>query len=322
MDVGLTATASLGALLCMIRKRLEGRFILVLSAAYFLFFVTYRALFIEHVVIVVPLLAIMSGIGLVTPLNLWWKEARGGDVDERKAKVKVNARRNSMPVLPVISLSLSVFYALAAVPLAWNDSILISPADDSRGQDVLTIIRVYSNETDYIITDSQTLAFIAGRDVPPDLVDTSSMRISSGYLDSNDVIRSTEEYRVKVIAFCTGRLVILGEFLQYVKASFKLIGDFEGCQVYGRSVSSVSYSLYNIQSTGEFIMYHGNNRSCFGNMSRELATREYETGPDQGITNLYSVVFPPLLVLNSVFPGANDSDLNPHGRRIFRRRLS
>jgi hypothetical protein len=251
MDLGLTSLASIGALLCVIRKRLEGRFILILSGVYFLFFVAYRALFIGHVVIVLPLLAIMSGIGLVAPLNLWWKEARGGDANERRGKVKAEARRNSLFVLLVIGLC--VIYAVAAVPVARNDSILISAANDidSRGQDVVAIIRAHSNQTDYIITDSQMLAFVAGRDVPPDLVDTSDMRIRSGYLDSNDVIRSAEEYRVKVIAFCTGRLILLGEFVQYVKANFGLVANFEGCQVYARSDSSVSCDLCNIQSTDE-----------------------------------------------------------------------
>jgi hypothetical protein len=186
----------------------------------------------------------MSGVVLVAPINLGLKvflkgrEENAGKVDETGKSVIAKTRHKELSILGVLitlNMILSVFYCMAAVWVVKYDLGLISPRDNPRFRDAVEIIKTYAGTTDYIITDEQILAFFAERDVPPNLVDTSHMRISSGYLDSEMVIELAEQYRVKVIVLWTGRLKRLEDFVNYVKVNYELVKDYgSGHEVYVR----------------------------------------------------------------------------------------
>jgi hypothetical protein len=83
-----------------------------------------------------------------------------------------------------------------------------------------------TKKTDWIISDDQLTVFVADRNMPPELCDTSFMRISSGYLTANELINLSEKYNVKVIIFWTGRLIQLKDFLNYTQRNFKCLKKF------------------------------------------------------------------------------------------------
>lgn len=71
-----------------------------------------------------------------------------------------------------------------------------------------------------IITDDQGLAFLAARDVPPDLTDTSFNRINSGYLQAREVIDQGERYDVRLMLLWTGRLGLMPEVVRWAEKRF------------------------------------------------------------------------------------------------------
>jgi hypothetical protein len=57
----------------------------------------------------------------------------------------------------------------------------------------------------FVVVDNQLVAFLAGRSVPPQLVDTSAKRISTGYLTSADVIDAILSYTPSHLIFAYER---------------------------------------------------------------------------------------------------------------------
>ncbi len=53
----------------------------------------------------------------------------------------------------------------------------------------------------FVATDNQSVAYMAGRSVPPPLVDTSEARVTSGSLKTEQVLRALDEYRVDALVW-------------------------------------------------------------------------------------------------------------------------
>jgi hypothetical protein len=82
-----------------------------------------------------------------------------------------------------------------------------------------------------IITDDQGLAFLAARDVPPGLTDTSYTRISTGYLQAREVIDQAEQYKVSLVLFWTGRLSSMPEVVEWAEKRFPLRIELGGGRI-------------------------------------------------------------------------------------------
>ncbi len=76
-----------------------------------------------------------------------------------------------------------------------------------------------------VITDSQFTAGLADRDTPPNLVDTSNVRLSSGYLTMQELEVEGARPDVRAVAFVTGRLYTdhRVEFYQWVHQHYRLV---------------------------------------------------------------------------------------------------
>src|SRR6266487_1686701 len=76
----------------------------------------------------------------------------------------------------------------------------------------------------YIITDGQFVASLANRNTPPDLVDTSMVRITSGYLTPQQLIAAASQPQVHAVLFFTNRLRMpqLAAFYPWVTQHFHL----------------------------------------------------------------------------------------------------
>jgi hypothetical protein len=70
-----------------------------------------------------------------------------------------------------------------------------------------------------VITDAQFLVAQANRSTPPQLVDTSLVRIKSNYLSDDQLIQIAEQSNVRTILFYTGRLYQMQRFSSWVSKS-------------------------------------------------------------------------------------------------------
>jgi 4-amino-4-deoxy-L-arabinose transferase-like glycosyltransferase len=71
-----------------------------------------------------------------------------------------------------------------------------------------------------VITDDQFGAALAGRDTPPELVDTSMVRVESGSLTAAEVEHMATRDRVPVIVFATGRLTLVPGLVDWAETSY------------------------------------------------------------------------------------------------------
>jgi hypothetical protein len=78
-----------------------------------------------------------------------------------------------------------------------------------------------------VLSDDQYVAALANRDVPPQLVDTSAVRITSGYLTTPELERYITRNRIHVILFANGRFDLLPGFRDWVAARYTQVETFD-----------------------------------------------------------------------------------------------
>ena len=80
----------------------------------------------------------------------------------------------------------------------------------------------------WIVTDAQFIAALAGRDTPPTLVDTSQVRIKTGYVTLPQLIQEASQPRVRAVLFYTDRLRLpnVAAFHAWVAQHFHLVHDY------------------------------------------------------------------------------------------------
>jgi hypothetical protein len=95
-------------------------------------------------------------------------------------------------------------------------------------QQVVKDLQTYTQPNQLVITDSQFLVALAGRSTPPDLVDTSSVRVQSGYLTARQLITDAARPQVQAILFYTGRLrpPQLAPFDTWVTTHYRLVRNY------------------------------------------------------------------------------------------------
>ncbi|HXJ79705.1 MAG TPA: glycosyltransferase family 39 protein [Candidatus Methylomirabilis sp.] len=88
-------------------------------------------------------------------------------------------------------------------------------------EEAIALIRRHTSREHLVVSDQQLQLFLADREPPPALVDTSLTRIASGSLTDQAAIDVSEHARM--IVFWTGRLERLTEFARWVRARFVLV---------------------------------------------------------------------------------------------------
>jgi 4-amino-4-deoxy-L-arabinose transferase-like glycosyltransferase len=81
-------------------------------------------------------------------------------------------------------------------------------------------LQAATKPSDLVITDDQYLLALAGRDTPPQLVDTSLVRVSSGSLTTAAVEAMAEGSHVRGFLFSTGRLSQLEDLESWVELRY------------------------------------------------------------------------------------------------------
>jgi hypothetical protein len=171
----------------------------------------HHPLFGHHLVVLIPPLAIAGAVG--------WN-------DLPQVRERLLNRRDAAAAGRIIG-ALTVFLDVALVLLllstcavriaaATANSRPFHPSQIAAAQ---TIQRLTTPD-ETILTDAQGIAFLADRDVPPELTDTSFVRIASGYLTLGDVIAYSERHDVRLVLLWSGRLASIPGLMQWVREHF------------------------------------------------------------------------------------------------------
>ena len=103
----------------------------------------------------------------------------------------------------------------------------LPPADASTAPTIAAIAKFVPRGVT-VVTDEPFAAAYTGHPVPPNLVDQSHARISSGELTPTTVEADTEAAGAGAVIFSTGRLKTLSGFPEWVASHFHLVDDAGG----------------------------------------------------------------------------------------------
>ena len=110
------------------------------------------------------------------------------------------------------------------------------PVNVARLMQIANDLQHFTNAQQQVITDDQYIAALANRDVPPQLVDTSDVRISTGYLTTDQIIAIAGQPQVGAILFYSGRFDKLPGWRAWVAQHFRLARSYgNGQDLYIRS---------------------------------------------------------------------------------------
>jgi dolichyl-phosphate-mannose-protein mannosyltransferase len=214
--VGLPALVVVGAAYWLRDWRLAPP--LLWLAASMLFLVRQVPLFDHHTVIIGPCLALIVAF----------------------APALIGAAFSRAPVRWVaLGIAVCVLAVFAnSLYLSANITKQANADSPDATQTKLAALNSFSSPGDYVVSDDQYAVALAGRSVPPELVDTSTVRVQSGYLTAVQLERIIARDNVRVILLGTGRLQNIPGFMNWLHANFILEADLgDGAALYVRAPS-------------------------------------------------------------------------------------
>jgi len=125
----------------------------------------------------------------------------------------------------VAAVAAGAVLVASLLPAAYVRS-LEQPAPATRAE--VAALRAATAPSDLVITDDQFAAALAGRRTPPELVDTSFVRVESGDLTAGAVEAVAERRRVRAVLLSTGRLAALPGLRAWLAAGFPDVTDLGG----------------------------------------------------------------------------------------------
>lgn len=220
-EIPLVLLALPGMIIGLLRQRWHVLIGVAWTLAALVILLRQAPLFPHHLVLLIPGLALTAAIGLMpapaTFASAWIV------LHSRLLHLLPILRRKRARLALVWLPALLVLGVLALNLRANLDHPLGMPsADAARLAQVASDLRQLTTPQQSVITDDQYIAALAGRDVPPELVDTSTVRITTGYLTSNQVIAIAEQPQVGAILFYSGRFQSLPGFTTWVAQHFHL----------------------------------------------------------------------------------------------------
>ncbi len=231
----LGALALLGLIVGLLRQRWHvltaGAWIL----AALIILLRQAPLFTHHLVLLIPGLALSAAIGLA-PAGWRLKPRLEVPPQSLASQAETHARavwgRQALLVgLPLLLVLGVILYDLRDV----RNYPLGPVANAAQISQVASDLASFTTPAQQVITDDQYIAMLANRDVPPTLVDTSSVRITTGYLTTAQVEAIAEQPQVGAILFYSGRFDNLPGLRAWVTQHFQLARDYgKGRDLYVR----------------------------------------------------------------------------------------
>jgi 4-amino-4-deoxy-L-arabinose transferase-like glycosyltransferase len=183
--------------------------------------VVQRPLFDPHVLILAPPLALLAALGGVAA------------IEQVRLRWDVRTRASLLIAGTLVALGATILAGL------WLDAHQarsdLAYTGGTRAQ-MVQALRDRAIPDGLVVTDDQYVAALAGRDTPPELVDTSLVRIGAGSLTTAEVEQLIRRDGVRVVLFATGRFDHLPGFRAWVETNFHPVKSFgAGETLYVRS---------------------------------------------------------------------------------------
>jgi hypothetical protein len=170
-----------------------------------------QPLYEHHLVVLIPPIAVAGALG-------WEYLPRFAERLRNRWNGTPKAELTNALVLlvdvTVILLLLSAFVVRIADTI--TNPIPLYRSDLAAAQ----MIRRLTTPNETILTDAPGIAFLADRDVPPELADTSFLRIATGYLTLGDVVAYSDRRDVRLVLLWSGRLASIPGMKQWLSAKF------------------------------------------------------------------------------------------------------
>jgi hypothetical protein len=173
-----------------------------------------QPLFDHHIALLMPPLALMAGASASLALA---QRYRGGVSARPHSYISVRSTVQVALIVVLTMLLVSASDDLAAAQPISGDQRLLSTALER-----LTV------PGDVVVSDDQYVAGLADRDVVPQLVDTSEVRIATGELTTRQIEAIITQSDARVVLFASGRFDRLPGFRAWVRANFTEVGTFGG----------------------------------------------------------------------------------------------
>jgi 4-amino-4-deoxy-L-arabinose transferase-like glycosyltransferase len=138
-------------------------------------------------------------------------------------------KRSIMSMDMVFSLVGLLFILVASVQggnniLQYYHTQQLSNATSQQQNKVIKDLQSATQPDQLVITDAQFITALANRNTPPELVDTSSVRIVTGYVTYQQLVQAAEQPQVHAVLFYTGRLAReIPAFHTWVSQHFHLL---------------------------------------------------------------------------------------------------
>lgn len=201
---------ALGALASLLLGRRGIPVALFVGSMYLVLF-AYTSLHPKHQVYLVPPLALAGGVGVASLLSV---------------------RGSSLPRL-VAGAGAAVLGILAAGTLVQAPDALargttlvdedVDPDLHVYDREVAATLRALISPEQFVLSDHPYLPYLAGRMVPPEMVDPSKGRFRAGVLTSEMVVQSATRRDVTTVLFWADRFRRLTEFSQWVEERYRAI---------------------------------------------------------------------------------------------------
>ncbi|HLY32095.1 MAG TPA: hypothetical protein VKQ36_13785, partial [Ktedonobacterales bacterium] len=199
------------------------------ALASFVLLLAQHPLFAHHIALLAPPLALMAA--LAAPLATGAAPtARLHILPSRRAR-----RKKAAGLAPTTSTRLALVWSVTgAMTLITLISLSLGVVSDQAAsqplptttQTIVAALHLFTAPGDLVAGDDQYLVALANRSTPPQLVDTSQVRISSGYLTASQLEGIITKDDVRYILFASGRFALIPGFSAWVKANCVQLANF------------------------------------------------------------------------------------------------
>lgn len=215
--LGIPALLALGLALWRRAWRLAAPLVWLVASA--LILVRQQPLFDHHIVMVIPCLALLAALGL--SLAPW-----------------PTSERPQRAVARGFSAALVICFLIGAALGARSGRAWATPPD-AKTQAMADAIAAFTTPDQPVVSDDQYLAALANRSTPPELVDTSFVRIQSHYLTAAQLEAILSRPDTRFVVLASGRLQTTPGFMPWLNANYRKLVDLgDGHAIYERAPSA------------------------------------------------------------------------------------
>jgi hypothetical protein len=204
------ATVVAGLVLLASRWRL-GLPLVGWAAASLSLLMVYSPLQFKHAVVLLPPMALLIGVAAGEGWRRWEQRHQGA------------RHRRAAWLLAAVGAVLVAWYLVSLPRIIDLDRRLVAGMPETRPEtfdDEIGLLSALTQPGDFVIVDEPSVAVSSGRLVPPNLVDTSLVRIRSRSLDADDVIAAARQYDVRALFLFSDSLRNLKPFAEWVDREF------------------------------------------------------------------------------------------------------